>query len=999
MKAKLHYVFSIAMVLSVFSVFGQELPWEKLNDDRLTKDISKLNLDSEKVYFYKLNFSVLKKNLDKIPFQIPKSSERTKLNLPTEEGRLQTFFIYESSVFSAKLAAKYPHIKSYVGFASNNSDIRLRMSVSHNGIETMISYPDRPTVFMQPIKKGSNKYVVYQRSSRKKPFNTFECKTIETLNTTLKRSNKTALNEGGANTKTLQKFRIAISTMAEYTAYHYISDPVADALAAINTTLSRVNEVFENDMAIRFELVDATQLIYTDAATDPYSDAGVGADGAWSTELQNTLTTEIGNAAYDVGHLFGASGGGGDAGCIGCVCVDGQKGSGFTSPANNIPEGDSFDIDFVAHEIGHQMGANHTFAFENEGAGVSAEPGSGSTIMGYAGLENQNNVQLDSDDYFHYHSIKQILDNLQTKSCQTTEVITNNSPIANAGADYHIPAGTPYILKGSATDTDAGDNLTYCWEQTDSGMTNYLNFGPELAEGSVNRSLPPTNIPERHIPKFASVLAGNIIQTNPTLNSDWETVSTVARTLNWALTVRDRSPNNASGGQTSFDTMQITVEEVAPFTVENPVSWTQGETETIVWNVGETNNATINCQLVNIKLSIDGGTTFTTLISNIPNNGSYSYTVPAIADTENARLLIEAADNIFYDVSDFDFTITSAPDFYIANETLMPINCGDNKAVFNFDYEVSNGFSETTVFSITGQPVGTSVTFTPESLSASGNVTMEINHLDAITNGDYNITIEGTATTKTKTKIFNLPFYNSICKSEANNEYETSTTLVTLNTINQASGKPSGYSDYTNVTTNLNRNSSYNLTVRVNTDGDYDVTTLVWIDWNQNCSFNDAGEAYILGDTTNATDGETGNSPLSVTVPDNAVMGSTIMRVSTKYKNDGTPTACENGFDGEVEDYTLNIIPSTTIETNGFENLSVFPNPNNGLFTVTLNGTLDSTIDIGIFDIRNRLIFKKTFQNPGDFNQDIQLNNTQTGMYILRISDDKKTETKKIIIR
>ncbi|MFV0566072.1 MAG: reprolysin-like metallopeptidase [Flavobacteriaceae bacterium] len=999
MKAKLHYVLSITMVLCFFSVFAQNPSWKKLDKVSSTKPIAHLNIDISKAYFYTLDFSNLQQRIAKTSQNLKEAS--TYINVPAQNGTLQAFNIWETPVFSETLALKYPDIKSYTGFATDNSGARLRMSISPNGVETMITYPDGLTIFMQPVTKGATEYVAYERPKKSKLNGTFKCKTIEALKAYDKTNKirKTTLNEGGANNQTLQKFRIAISTTAEYTAYHYVSDPIADALAAINTTLSRVNEIFEADMAIRFELVDAPQLIYTNASTDPYSNASVGVDGAWSSELQNTLTNEIGNAAYDIGHLFGASGGGGNAGCIGCVCVDNEKGSGYTSPADSSPEGDSFDIDFVAHEIGHQMGANHTFAFENEGEGVSSEPGSGTTIMGYAGLEGSNNVALFSDVYFHYHSIKQILDNLETKNCQTTEVIANSPPLANAGYDYYIPAGTAYILKGSATDANSTDNLTYCWEQIDSGTTNYLNFGPDLATGPTNRSLPPSSAPNRYIPKFSSVLAGKTTQTNPTLGSDWETVSTVARTLNWALTVRDRTPDNATGAQTSFDTMRVIVENVAPFTVNNPVSWAQGSTVAITWNVGETANNSINCQNVSIKLSVDGGATFTTITASTPNNGSYNYTVPAtITDTDTARVLIEAVDNIFYDVSDFDFSINTNPNFYITEETLSPIGCGDTSATYTFEYVTTNGFSETTTFTASGQPSGATISFSPSNLSNSGTVTITVDNLENTAIGDYTITVTGTATTLTKNEVFDFPFYNGICASEANTDYDTSTTLVRFNTINQASEKPSGYSNYTATSTDINRKSTYNLTVNVNTDGPYDTVTIVWIDWNQNCSF-DAGEAYDLGTATDVNDGRTGNSPLSITVPDNAVLGSTIMRVSTKYRDDGVPTACENGFNGEVEDYTLNITPTASIEEHGFENLAIYPNPNNGTFTINLNGALNRDINTKVFDVRGRLVYQKTFSNLGDFAQEIILTNKQSGMYILRIDDGLKTEVRKLVVR
>ncbi|MEN3323614.1 M12 family metallo-peptidase [Mariniflexile soesokkakense] len=1020
MKAKLHYVFSIAMFLAIFSVSSQNSSWKKMETIKDSKIISNLNLDKNKIHVFELNIVSLKESLlGTIARSSITKQKATIISIPAEAGKLETFKIYEASVFAPDLAAKYPNIKSYVGVSTNNFGTRLRMSVSPQGVQTMISYVDKSTVFMQSTSKGSNEYVLYSKSSKDNSNSRFECKTIDDINKTFNKNSITSkimVNEGGANNQTLQKFRIAISTTAEYTAYHDDGipgngDAVADALAAINNTLNRVNEVFETDMAVTFELINAPQLIYTDAGTDPYSDANVGADednfdntNGWSLQLQNNLTNTIGNGAYDIGHLFGATGGGGIAGCIGCVCdndtpssTDHKKGSGFTSPSNGVPNGDTFDIDFVAHEIGHQMGASHTFAYENEGSGVNSEPGSGTTIMAYAGITGSNNVTLNSDPYFHYQSIKQILNTLSAKSCQTTEVITNNPPIANAGADFSIPAGTAYVLKGAATDADGGDNLTYCWEQIDSGNVNYLNFGPELASGSTNRSLPPSSVSNRYIPKLSSVLAGNTTQSNPTLGSDWETVSTVGRNLNWALTVRDRATASASGGQSSFDTMKITVENVTPFTVSNPVSWAQGSNVTINWVIGQTTNGTINCQNVNIKLSIDGGLTFPTIIaSNTLNDGTYTYTVPTIPNTSTARLLVEAADNIFYDVSNFDFSISPNPDFFMVEETLDPIACAATTATFHFNYVAANGFSENTVFSATNLPSGASAVFSPTQLANSGTVTMTINNLS--TEGYYTPTIVGTSLSTTKNKDINLPFFNGLCNSIASTEYETSTTLVQFNTINNSSGKPSGYNNYTNISTNVNRSNAYNLTIKANTDGDFDTSTKVWIDWNQNCSFNDAGEEYNLGTVTNATNGSTSNSPLSITIPVGANLGNTIMRVSTKFNDDGLPNSCENGFDGEVEDYTLNIMPTLAIEEFGFDNFKVFPNPNNGRFVIQLNGSLERAINVAVFDIRGRNIYKNVFPNVGDFKQELQLSNVQSGMYILIVSDGLRKSTKKIVI-
>lgn len=1140
MKAKLHFVFSIATFLLTFSALAQNSYWERLNDLTISNRLGKHNIHQGKVHYFVLNQSSFHADVKKASLRTSNKTEAVVIKMPGSNGEIERFKLYEAPVFAEELALKYPNIKSYVGFGLDTPGARLRMSSSPEGIQTMITYIDKPSVFMEPIEKGTISYVLYESESREKDEKLI-CQTIDKYNEDIsEKSTFSKLDEGGANDRTLQKFRIAISVTGEYTNYH--GGTVAGALAAINATLTRVNEIFETDMAVTFELIANNNLIvYTNASTDPYSDANTGTDGAWSTEVQSTLNSVIGSANYDIGHLFGASGAGGNAGCIGCVCNNNSKGSAFSSPANGIPQGDLFDLDFVTHEIGHQMGANHTWAFQNEGTGVQSEPGSGTTIMAYAGLEGPNNVELNSDNYFHFHSIRQILSNLNTKNCQTTETIANNPPNANAGSNYSIPKSTPYVLRGSATDSDSGDILSYCWEQIDSGVTNYLNFGPTLVSGSMNRSLPPESSPIRYIPRFSSVLEGNVEQTNPTLSSDWETVASVSRQLNWALTVRDRSPSSSNLGQSSYDTMQITVEDVTPFTVENPISWAQGSTQTINWVVGETSNGTINCQSVNILLSTDGGLSFsTTIASNTPNDGSYDYTVPTLTDTDQARILVEAADNIFYDVSNFNFSISQDPDFFMVNETLNPVSCGDSSATFTFDYAAANGFSETVTFSASGNPSGSTVTFNPTSITSSGSVTMTISNLGNTPSGNYDISLIGTSSSITKSKDVNFPFFNSVCQSIGNTDFSTSTTLLQFNTINQSSGKPSGYSDYTALITTVERNTAYNLTVRVNTDGDFTTNTKAWIDWNQNCSFDDAGEEYNLGDATNVSNGVTTNSPLSILVPSNAVVGNTIMRISTKYKDDGLVTSCENGFDGEVEDYTINVFSNTSLDTSitlvqlntinnssgktsdytdytsisttlnrnstynlsaqvstsgnftantmawidwnqdgdftddgeaydlgavtnvsngltsnaplsitvpinavlgntimrvvtghdgaslspstnggegevedytlqiiptediekfGFENVIVYPNPSDGVFWLRLNGALDRDILIQIYDFRGRFLFKNTYQATGDFNEEIRLNFVQSGAYFLEVSDGLRKSLKKIVIK
>lgn len=1016
MKTKLHFVLTITMFLFVFSAVAQERSFKKLIDLKPTKALNKLSLGKNNIHFFEFDLNVAKKHLARTRTRKADKTSNVQLTVPGFDGEMQTFTVYETAVFSKALADSYPNIRSYSGISTSHSGAKLRMSLSPQGIQTMITYPDKPTVFMQPIAKNTSQYVLYTRNKERQAASQFECKTAENLKGSLNKTNVLKTNEGGANNKTLQKFRIAISTTAEYTAYHNDGiaangDAVADALAAINATLSRVNEVFETDMAITFELINAPELIYTDPENDPYSDSNSGANSlhsnsleGWGLQLQNNLTHVIGNDAYDIGHLFGASGGGGNAGCIGCVCenddadnpLDKNKGSAFTSPANGVPEGDIFDINFVIHEIGHQMGANHTWAFEVEGANVNSEPGSGSTLMAYAGITDADDVQANSDDYFHYHSIRQILNNIALKSCQTTQAIVNEPPVANAGLDYHIPKGTAYVLKGTADDTNNGDVLTYCWEQIDSGLSNYLNFGPDLVTSPMNRSLPPSLSSIRYIPKFSSVVAGETTQSNPTLGSDWETASNVARDLNWALTVRDRVSSNAEGGQTSYDTMLITVEEVPPFTVNNPVFWSQGTTETITWEVGQTRNATINCQRVHIKLSTDGGLSFPiTIASNTPNDGVFEYSVPNLPNTSQARFLVEAADNIFYDVTDTDFSISNEPNFFIQETSVSSVACGSNSITYSFDYMTSNGYSDPTEFSVIGLPAAVTAHFSSSRLSASGSFNVTLQN---VMTGDYTFTLVANSLIS-KSLSIDLTFNNGVCRSFGHTQFQTSTTLVSFNEINNISEKPSGYNNFTALKTSINRGETYDLSVHVNTDGDFTTNTKVWIDWNQNCSFEDVGEAYNLGDAYNSSNIATDNSSLGITIPDDALLGNTLMRVSTKYKNEGLPLACETRFDGEVEDYALRVFPTKQIETFGFDNFKVFPNPNKGVFTVQLNSGLTRTIRILIYDFRGRVVYQKSFQDGGDFKEEITLDHVASGIYILNASDGLKTAIKKVVIK
>jgi subtilisin-like proprotein convertase family protein len=649
----------LLLCLGVFVVgfmgYSQEKsPWAAANYSQRQQNESEL----DHKLFFKLNEVEFKQSLATLRSKTSKS-KGISVTVPNSFGKMEQFVVVESSNFAPELQAKYPEIRAYSGTGITDPTASICFSVSPNGIQTMVLRGDSGSEFIEPSADDKSMYVVLTSKNRSKSALPLICKTDDVA---LNRELVKKTSQIKSNSGVFKTMRLALSCTGEYTTY--FGGTVLGALAAMNATMTRVNGVFNKDLALNLEIIASNSLIvYNNAATDPYSDSNLGAKGAWNLELQSTLTSVIGNANYDIGHLFGASGGGGDAGCIGCVCVNptvsepAGKGSGFTSPSNGGPIGDTFDIDYVAHEMGHQLGANHTFSFKYEGDGVSVEPGSGSTIMGYAGISMGYDVQNQSDDYFSYASILQIQNNLVSK-CTVNTILSNQTPTVSAGADYTIPKSTAFVLNGVASDPNGGA-LTYCWEQNDSAASTEIN-GESMAyaakpSGPNFRSFLPSNSTNRYFPALDRVMARQ-------LTSSWESVSSIGRNLNFVFTARDNA--TLGSGQTNSDAMVVTVDvNKGPFTVTSQntvdVSWDQGSSQVVTWSVNGTSSLSGSAN-VNIKLSTDGGLTFPTILAgNTPNDGSEVIIVPATT-AKNCRILIEPMANIYYAVNSVPFAINYA---------------------------------------------------------------------------------------------------------------------------------------------------------------------------------------------------------------------------------------------------------------------------------------------------------------------------------------------------
>jgi uncharacterized repeat protein (TIGR01451 family) len=603
----------------------------------------------------------------------------TVIFLPNANGGYEQFEVVEASNFEPALQERFPEIRAFSGKGITDRYATLKLSISPQGIQTMVFRTETDNEFIEAYSEDHTIYAVF-RSQRTKGKLPWICSTEEQQ---VAADIDSQLPPGAgpqSNTGQLKTMRLAQSCNGEYSNFFgaFNSSQVALVLAAYNATLSRCNGCYEKDLAVHLNLIaNTTAVIYYDPATDPYTTMG-----SWNSQLQSTLNSVIGAANYDIGHMFGASGGGGNAGCIGCVCNDSNKGSGITSPADGIPMGDNFDVDYVVHEVGHQMGANHTFSHTLEGSGQNKEVGSGITIMGYAGITGQD-VAPHSIDIFHETSIQQIQNNLANKTCPITTVMTaNHVPVVAPVSNVTIPITTPFTLTGSATDPE-GDPLTYCWEQNDNATTSGANSvaSPTKLTGPNWLSFSPTSSPTRTFPRLSTVLAGLAV-TPPLPGGDAganiEALSSVSRTLNFRLTVRDNRPYVPSStiGQTQFTDTTVTVTNTSgPFQVTSPnsnVSWAGGSSQTITWNVNNTTLPPVSCANVKISLSTDGGQTFpTVLLASTANDGSESVTIPAGAST-TARVKVEAIGNVFFDISNTNFTITGPAATPTPTPTLSP---------------------------------------------------------------------------------------------------------------------------------------------------------------------------------------------------------------------------------------------------------------------------------------------------------------------------------------
>jgi len=648
--------------------FSPQFATGATSPDRLWQSVDKLpaaradlreGIRPTKFKAFSLDSTRMGRSLANAPVEFQATRPPMEITLPKPDGTFARFQIEESSVMEPELAVKFPNIKTYVGRGIDDPAATLRLDLNGRTFHAQVLSPEGAFYIDPYWHLDGSLYMSYAKSDFVRDAEAFKC-LVESTKPDPEMLEAMAATDNINSGKELRTYRLALATSLQYSQYHSAAPTnptIPEVMAALVTLVNRVSGIYERELAIRMVLVANNDLLISTPATpQPYTDT------PGDIELNGpNINNKIGVSAYDIGHVV-TVGSGGVAG-LGVVCrstaLQTAKARGTTG--FDPPVGDPFWVDYVAHEMGHQFGGNHTFngsgtncGAANQNPSTAYEPGSGSTIQAYAGICGAaNNLQPNSDPYFHFISLQELFAYSNTgagNNCPVKTPTGNLPPTVDAGPNFQIPARTPFSLTAlNGVDPD-GDIITYCWEEADLGPEK-AGTAPDNGSSPIFRSFNPVTNPVRIFPRLTDLL-------NNTSNIG-EQLPITTRELKFKVTVRD----NRIGGGFGVDNMKINVTNTgAPFQVTAPntaVTFSGGTVQAVAWDVANTTAAPISAALVNILLSTDGGTTFPiVLTAATPNDGSESVLLPDTGTT-TARIKVEAAGNIFFDLSNVNFTITS----------------------------------------------------------------------------------------------------------------------------------------------------------------------------------------------------------------------------------------------------------------------------------------------------------------------------------------------------
>ena len=565
-----------------------------------------------------------------------------ELKLPLLNGDLRTFRLTPTNL----LPDDSLKIRNLVGTASEDPACRANIVLTLTSLTAQV-FTRESTYYLNFAREpGQVRLTVAPDSGR--VLHEYRCLTTGTQPKSSAPSRDLTRVQTQGYTNALRTFRLAPAATGEFTQYHRSKEA---AILEVVTAMSRASGIFHRELGISFQLVPGFErMIYTNIFKDPYSSNEPSEQ--LLNEAQAAFDKTIGTANYDLGilltrGLYGLA-------YFSSVCDPARKGSSCIGLPK--PSGDAFHVNLVTHELGHQFGAKHTFnsptgfCAERRDGYTAYEPGAGSTIMSYSSLPcTGDSFQPRHDAYFHAGNVKQILDfvNSGAARCAQTTPRANSAPSISAGPAHAIPAGTPFALTAAGSDPE-GDTIFYNWEQLDLGPARKLS-APDDGEGPLFRSMPPSTNATRFFPRIEVVLAGK--------DAPEERLPTKARTLHFRALARDSQDNGAINWS---DTQIQVVDTGAAFkiTSHNAKERLAGRA-TVSWDIAGSTQAPIRATHVRLTLSTNGGHCFPIVLKNsTPNNGSAEITIPRI-EAADARIKIEAVNNIFFDINDAPLSISS----------------------------------------------------------------------------------------------------------------------------------------------------------------------------------------------------------------------------------------------------------------------------------------------------------------------------------------------------
>lgn len=615
---------------------------------------------------FSLDIRSLKKHLANAPLE---NTARAKtdpvlLDFPMPDGAVETFEIWQTITMQPALAARFPEIRAFAGRSKANPDVIAHIDYSFNGFNAGFRTPDG-TVYIDPYADGQDQYyIVYflkdvelDPTDQMRHVCGFDPSTDLDNPLHSEKDDHPVIARKDGPLMELRTYVVVMGCTGEFGQNH--GGTIPNVLSWFNTAANRLNLIFQPEVAFKIILhAETDKLIFVQPQSDPFLNAILGREVLG--QAPSVVNQRINPSTYHFSHIFTSrcDDVGGVAN-LGSVCSDGN-GSGVT-----CNPGSGLNVGTAAHEMGHQFTASHTFDNcpnpfgENARSSTGFEPGSGSTIMSYAGGCGNQNIQNGEDLYYHVNSLQQMTNFTRRGNggvCPVIETTANHEPelqIRHPLNGLTIPILTPFELIAEATDADA-DALTYCWEQFNLSIPP-ITIGMPIGDCPIYRSYRPSANPNRVIPRL------DLLLNNDTSNA-LEMLVDYSRRFNFRCTVRDNDP--IAGGAVWDEIEFHTTDQAGPFLVEYPnedtVVWQGGSAVEVKWDVANTYDAPVNCKMVDIRLSLDGGLTYPiTLANKTLNDGQEMIIVPNVA-TALARVRIQASESIFFDISNQNFEIKNA---------------------------------------------------------------------------------------------------------------------------------------------------------------------------------------------------------------------------------------------------------------------------------------------------------------------------------------------------